>query len=189
MASRGLLLDIGGVVLQTGSTLLNRYAEREPGVRQVIDSIGGIATERDELWQQMLRREISEREYWARRAAQLGAVFGQTWDTRAMISRLYDVPQDQWLQAGAVELMADAKAAGLPLGALTNDMGLFHGAQWVAGQSFLAPFDVIVDGSVTGLLKPDPFPAEGWGIGGVPADVARADEVAARRAAAEQRGS
>ena len=27
------------------------------------------------------------------------------------------------------------------------------------------------------------FPPEGWGIGGVPADVARADEVAARRAA------
>jgi 4-oxalocrotonate tautomerase len=28
------------------------------------------------------------------------------------------------------------------------------------------------------------FPPEGWGIGGVPADVARSDEVAARRAAA-----
>src|ERR1700736_5731809 len=27
------------------------------------------------------------------------------------------------------------------------------------------------------------FPPEGWGIGGMPADVARADEVAARRAA------
>jgi 4-oxalocrotonate tautomerase len=36
------------------------------------------------------------------------------------------------------------------------------------------------------------FPPEGWGIGGVPADVARADEVAARRAAtahAEERVS
>ena len=29
-------------------------------------------------------------------------------------------------------------------------------------------------------------PPEGWGIGGVPADVSRADEVAARRAAAER---
>jgi 4-oxalocrotonate tautomerase len=31
------------------------------------------------------------------------------------------------------------------------------------------------------------IPPESWGIGGVPADVARADEVAARRAAASQR--
>jgi 4-oxalocrotonate tautomerase len=31
------------------------------------------------------------------------------------------------------------------------------------------------------------FPAEAWGIGGVPADVARGDEVAARRAAALER--
>ena len=31
------------------------------------------------------------------------------------------------------------------------------------------------------------FPPEGWGIGGVPADVSRADEVAARRAAAAER--
>ena len=30
------------------------------------------------------------------------------------------------------------------------------------------------------------FPPEGWGIGGVPADVARADEVTARRAAGER---
>jgi 4-oxalocrotonate tautomerase len=30
------------------------------------------------------------------------------------------------------------------------------------------------------------FPPEGWGIGGVPADVSRADEVAARRAAAAE---
>jgi 4-oxalocrotonate tautomerase len=33
------------------------------------------------------------------------------------------------------------------------------------------------------------FPPEGWGIGGVPADVARSDEVAARRAAATERAS
>jgi 4-oxalocrotonate tautomerase len=31
------------------------------------------------------------------------------------------------------------------------------------------------------------FPAEAWGIGGVPADVARGDEVAARRAASAER--
>jgi phenylpyruvate tautomerase PptA (4-oxalocrotonate tautomerase family) len=33
------------------------------------------------------------------------------------------------------------------------------------------------------------FPPSAWGIGGVPADVSRAAEVEARRAAAEARGS
>ena len=33
------------------------------------------------------------------------------------------------------------------------------------------------------------FPAEAWGIGGVPADVARADEVEAQRAAGQLRGA
>lgn len=32
------------------------------------------------------------------------------------------------------------------------------------------------------------FPPQAWGIGGVPADVARADEVAARAAAMAERG-
>ncbi len=154
--SRGLLLDIGGVVVVTGIHLVGKFAEREPAVRAVVDEIGGIATEQDELWQQMLRREVTERDYWAERARQLGAALGQRWDTRAMISRLYDLPQDEWLQAGTVALMRDAKQAGLPLGALTNDLGLFHGPDWAGLQDFLRLFDVIVDASVTGILKPDP---------------------------------
>ena len=65
---RGLLLDIGGVVHNTGVRLVGRLAEREPAMRPVIEEIGGIASDRDELWQRMLRRQVSEREYWAQRA-------------------------------------------------------------------------------------------------------------------------
>ena len=52
--------------------------------------------------------------------------------------------------------MTDAKAAGLRLGALTNDMTAFHGPEWVARQEHLKLFDVIVDASLTGVMKPDP---------------------------------
>ena len=58
---RGLLLDIGGVVHATGIHLVGRLAEAEPALRPVLERIGGIATERDELWQQMLRREVTDR--------------------------------------------------------------------------------------------------------------------------------
>jgi putative hydrolase of the HAD superfamily len=152
----GLLLDIGGVVHNTGIHMVGRLAEREPAMRPVIEKIGGIASDRDELWQQMLRRQIGEREYWAQRAAELGAAVGEIWDTRALMDRFYALPEREWLCAGTIELMTDAKAAGLRLGALTNDMTAFHGAEWVARQEHLRLFDVIVDASLTGVMKPDP---------------------------------
>lgn len=153
---RGLLLDIGGVVHNTGVRMVERLAAREPALRPVIDQIGGIASDRDELWQRMLLRQIGEREYWAQRAAELGAAVGQTWDTRALMDRFYELPEHEWLCAATIELMTDAKAAGLRLGALTNDMTAFHGSEWVARQEHLKLFDVIVDASLTGVMKPDP---------------------------------
>jgi putative hydrolase of the HAD superfamily len=153
---RGLLLDIGGVVHRTGVNLAPRLAETEPAMKPVLERIGGIAGERDELWQQVLRHQIGEREYWAQRAAELGAAVGETWDFRALMDRFYQLPEQEWLCAGTIELMTDAKATGLRVGALTNDMTAFHGPEWVARQEHLKLFDVIVDASLTGVMKPDP---------------------------------
>jgi putative hydrolase of the HAD superfamily len=152
----GLLLDIGGVVHRTGIHLVGRLADHEPAMKPVLDRIGGIASDRDELWQQVMRHQVTEREYWARRAAELGAALGQTWDTRTLMDRFYELPEQEWLCAGTVELMTDAKAAGLRVGALTNDMTAFHGPAWIARQEHLKLFDVIVDASLTGVMKPDP---------------------------------
>jgi putative hydrolase of the HAD superfamily len=152
---RGLLLDIGGVVHRTGIHLVGRLAEHEPAMKPVLDRIGGVASDRDELWQQVMRHQVTEREYWARRAAELGAAVGETWDTRALMKRFYELPEPEWLCAGTIEMMTDAKAAGLRLGALTNDMTAFHGPEWVARQGHLKLFDVIVDASLTGVMKPD----------------------------------
>src|SRR5690348_18062988 len=153
---RGLLLDIGGVVHNTGVRMVGRLAEREPAMRPVIEKIGGIASDRDELWQQVMTHQVTESEYWARRAAELGATVGETWDTRALMDRFYQLPEHEWLCAPTIELMTDAKAAGLRVGALTNDMTAFHGPEWVARQAHLKLFDVIVDASLTGVMKPDP---------------------------------
>jgi putative hydrolase of the HAD superfamily len=150
-----LLLDIGGVILRPATVLAEALANSEPRLRPTVTALA-IGTEHDELWQRMLRCEISERAYWAQRAAELGAAIGQQWDTRTMINRMYDRPDADWLDADCVALMADASAAGIPLGALTNDLADFHGREWMEQQEWLKPFDVIVDASVTGVLKPDP---------------------------------
>lgn len=168
---RGLLLDIGGVVHRTGVHLAGRLAETEPAMKPVLERIGGIASDRDELWQQVLRHQIGEREYWAQRAAELGAAVGETWDTGALMARCYALPEQEWLCAGTIELMTDAKAAGLRVGALTNDMTAFHGPEWVARQEHLKLFDVIVDASLTGVMKPDPRAFRGGAEAlGVPAE-------------------
>ncbi len=152
----GLLLDIGGVVHNTAMHLVGRLAEEEPAMLPVLERIGGLASDRDELWQRMLRRQVTERDYWAQRAAEFGAAVGEAWDTQAMMHRLYELPKQDWLRAEMVELMTAAKAAGLRLGALTNDMTAFHGPGWVEQQEHLKLFDVIVDASLTGVMKPDP---------------------------------
>ena len=153
---KGLLLDIGGVVHRTSMYLAGRLAETEPRLRPVLERTGDLGTERDELWQRLLSRQVSEREYWARRAAEFGAAIGETWDTQALINRLYDRPERDYLCAETIDLMNDTKAAGLRLGALTNDLAAFHGPGWVERQEHLKLFDIIVDASLTGVLKPDP---------------------------------
>jgi putative hydrolase of the HAD superfamily len=175
---QGLLLDIGGVVLRGAPALLPQFVEEEPGLRGVVDRLA-IATDRDELWQQMLRREVSERAYWAQRAGELGAELGQQWDTRTLINRMYDRPAEEWLNHDVVDLMLDAKAGGLPLGALTNDLADFHGAEWVEKQDWLRHFDVIVDASHTGVMKPDPraFAAGAEALGLEPEQIVYLDDM------------
>lgn len=153
--ARGLLLDIGGVILRPATDLAAALADSEPLLRPVVEALA-MATEQDELWQRMLRREISERAYWAQRAAELGAAIGEQWDIRTMINRMYDRPAASWLNADCIALMADVSAAGIPLGALTNDLADFHGQEWVDQQDWLKYFDAVVDASVTGVMKPDP---------------------------------
>jgi len=170
---RGLLLDIGGVVLVGGPILAGRLASRDPRQAEVVDAVSGpdgLGSPGDQLWQQMLAGQVSERQYWARRAEQLGTAIGETWQTRDLMTRMFALPRTEWLNGEVVELMIDASAAGVPLVALTNDLKDFHGQEWVDDQEFLRLFDTIVDASATGVLKPHPAAfAAGAGAVGLPA--------------------
>jgi putative hydrolase of the HAD superfamily len=155
--ARALVLDIGGVVLRNAREL---------------DLDRGIAGSDDERWQAMLRHEITEREYWALRAREVGAVLGHdNWSTRQLITWLYHDADVEFVVDEMVELMDDARAAGLPVVALTNDMTDFHGQEWVDAQEWLEHFDAVVDASMTGALKPAPEAyAHGVAAAGVPAE-------------------
>ena len=174
---RGLLLDIGGVVLRGGDALPRLLSNVEPGLRAEVERLG-VATGRDWLWQRMLRREVSEREYWNRRAADLGAALGQAWDARTMFARL-GAADIGYVNDAVVSLMVDAKAAGVTLCALTNDLIDFHGQRWVDEQEWLALFDTVIDASVTGVMKPDPraYAAAALALGAPPERIVYLDDL------------
>jgi putative hydrolase of the HAD superfamily len=150
------LTGIGGVVLESGPVLVNRLADSEPELKRLLDPLGGIAGRGDDLWHRMLAGEVTERAYWATRSAQVTQALGVPGDTRSLMTLLYHGPSSGWLRQVTLDLMADVTAAGLRLGALTNDMADFHGREWVDAQAWVRRFDVVVDGSLTGVLKPDP---------------------------------
>ncbi|MDT7614973.1 MAG: putative hydrolase of the superfamily, partial [Pseudonocardiales bacterium] len=70
---KALLLDLGGTVFRSGSEMMGLFGEAEPAVREVVARRGPLGPERDELWERMLRSEISERDYWQLRSDEMGA--------------------------------------------------------------------------------------------------------------------
>jgi putative hydrolase of the HAD superfamily len=170
--ARALLLDLGGVVLRNGRELMRgSVVDERPELAAYVRATD-FAGASDELWQAMLRHELTERAYWAKRAAEVGEVLGhEGWTTLDLIGLLYDCPESEYVNAELVELMVDARAAGIPVVALTNDLTDFHGPEWVDAQEWLKDFDAVVDGSLTGVLKPAPEAyAAGVTATGVPAE-------------------
>ncbi|MGI9197111.1 MAG: HAD-IA family hydrolase [Candidatus Nanopelagicales bacterium] len=110
----------------------------------------------DEDWRVFQAGGMTERDYWARRCAEFHELTGEPAEMPAFMVHLYDGSEDEIVRPGATRLIADAKAAGLPVGALTNDLTAFHDQSWIDRMSVIDSFDVLVDGRRDGVMKPDP---------------------------------
>jgi putative hydrolase of the HAD superfamily len=155
-APRGLLLDFGSVI---SVSLFERHRETEAvlGLRAgSLGWLGPIAPETDSLWQAMQREEITEREYWARRAAQLAIAVGEGgWDVQTLLRRVRQSDPGAVVRPEMRQLIAAARARGLRLGILSNDLELFYGAEFLAQMAVIEQFDTVLDATHTGVLKPD----------------------------------
>jgi putative hydrolase of the HAD superfamily len=155
MMPRALLLDVGGVVIRTPFELLDLAEQRlglEPGV---LGPRGPFALDTDPEFRDVLTGALTERDYWARRAERAAPLLDTSPDTRSFMRVLFDAPEDRLVRPEVRELMDDARAAGVPVGLLTNDLRDFHGRAWVESLRVFATADVTIDGSITGVLKPD----------------------------------
>lgn len=154
---RGLLLDFGSVI---SVSVFERHPQTEQRLglpAGTLTWLGPMAPHTDPLWQSMQRDEISERDYWATRARELGEAVGERdWDVLTMQSRARPVDPNQSVRPAMQRLIRTARERGIRLAVLSNELELFNGKAFMSRIDVLKSFDAIVDGTHTGILKPDP---------------------------------
>lgn len=151
-APQGLLLDFGSVI---SVSLFERHRETEQRLGLSAGSLtwlGPIAPDTDALWCAMQRDEISEREYWQLRAAELG----EGWSVLDLLTRLRPDDPEAVVRPEMRVLIREAREHGIRVGILSNELELFYGTEYCAGMRILREMHVIVDATHTGVLKPDP---------------------------------
>ncbi len=153
---KALLLDFGSVI---SVSVFERHRETEVTLGlppETLTWLGPIDPSTDMLWQSMQRDEITERDYWAIRARELGASIGEReWTVRAMLTRTRQTDPNAVVRPGMVKLIRRARANGILVGILSNELELFYGPEFLSQMSVLKDMAVIVDATHTGILKPD----------------------------------
>lgn len=154
---RGLLLDFGSVI---SVSVFERHRETEkilklpPGT---LTWLGPVDPSTDLLWQQMQQDQISEREYWAARARELGQRVGEgDWDVLTMLHRVRQTDPNEVVRPLIKRLIAQALRQGIRVGILSNELELFYGPDFLSRMDVLKDMVVIVDATHTEILKPDP---------------------------------
>ena len=171
MSSRcdALVLDFGGVISRTVFES-HRHTEKVLGLAPgTLAWMGPFDPATDPLWRSMQAAEISERDYWHVRARETGELLGESWDTLPQfLRRICGDDPTAGIRPEALAAIDAAKAAGRKLAILSNELDLFNGPEFRTRLPFLAAFDLIVDATYTGILKPDPrafgFVTDGLGV-------------------------
>jgi putative hydrolase of the HAD superfamily len=155
-AITALMLDFGCVISKTmfeNMELVERGLGFAPGT---LSWRGPFDPGSDPLWRDMLDGRLTERQYWATRATEVSALLGESWDTRTFYDRACDICGLAWFRGEFVDLLGDARRAGIRAGILSNELELFHSPDWLKTVPALEQIDVIVDATHTKVLKPDP---------------------------------
>ncbi len=176
---KALVLDFGGVISRT---LFETHALSEAALGLPPGTLtwrGPFDVASDPLWQAMQADEISERDYWQRRTQEVGRLLGEDWtEMQTLVQRARGADVAAVVRPEAIAAIARAKAQGHLLAVLSNELDLFYGADFRQRLPMLDQFDVIVDATYTGILKPDPRAYEGCRalLGVAPHDVVFVDD-------------
>lgn len=144
-----LLFDIGEVVSAVQWPMLDRLAA---DTGRTLVGRGPLDPDNDPLWQRYLAGELSYVEYWYAYAEAAGYE-----DWRHLFRDLGPyMTGDDFAHPAAAALIRDARAAGLKLGALTNDGVGINGRDFFSTIPLIADFDTFTDARAYGGGKPAP---------------------------------
>jgi len=156
-AASALVLDFGGVI---SKTLFETHAATEAVLGLAPGTLtwrGPFAENTDPLWSAMQRGELSERDYWLARSREVGRLVGEDWqDMQTFVRRARGADPMLVIRPEAERAIRIAHGSGRKLAILSNELDLFYGAEFRRRLPLLEYFDVIVDATHTGILKPDP---------------------------------
>lgn len=157
MTASTLVLDFGGVIsrmLFETHDLTEKALGLAPGV---LNWRGPFDPASDPLWQEMQADKISERDYWMVRTREVGRLVGEEWNLmETFVQRARGTDVQAVIRPEAIAAIEAAHAAGKRLAILSNELDLFYGADFRSRLPLLQAFEVIVDATYTGVLKPDP---------------------------------
>lgn len=157
ISAKALVLDFGGVIsrmLFETHDLTEKALGLAPGT---LTWKGPFDPSTDPLWQDMQADKLSERDYWMTRTREVGRLVGEDWDSmETFVQRARGTDVEAVIRPEAIETIHTAKAAGKRLAILSNELDLFYGADFRSRLSLLEDFELIVDATYTGILKPDP---------------------------------
>jgi putative hydrolase of the HAD superfamily len=143
-----LLLDIGHVVLEPSWRAVRAY---EAATGTPMPEPADVASAPDHGWQAAGDGDTVGDRYWDEVAelAGLGGMF-------ELFRRLGNVVPDAIFVRDAVALMDDTRAAGKPVGILTNHAYMLLGRDWFAARPEFAGLATFIDAAEIGCPKPDP---------------------------------
>jgi putative hydrolase of the HAD superfamily len=137
---RRLLVDFGGVVIRTPFEMLHRVGSPA--------WFGPFDPAADPMWESLQRGEVTERAYWDARAREVFP--GSPDPVRDLMGVLFAPPASEVRRPEVTALLAGVDRPAV----LTNDLGRFHGPEWLEEMEAHNLFDPLIDLSHTGLLKP-----------------------------------
>ncbi len=145
-----LLFDVGDVLMESNWVVLD---ELEGRTGRRFTGRGAMDPAGDPAWQRCLAGEIDIDEYW-NQLARSGGYPDRITMWRAMSVEL----GSEVFAADAIALVDEARAAGIKVGILSNDLYRSATREWVVSRPEFDKFDVLVDCTEFGERKPAPGP-------------------------------